>query len=364
MSSRGLLHGINGSTQKRRGMQQRGRVRIQVNLIKAVFFFFALNMSNTFTDTSPVRLSHTRKQTNKHTTSTKPWPRWTKAISGSTLESGADENTKKKQKTSKDQTTEWKSNSTPKCTYAHLFSSSRLCWETHWKTERDKATRDDHCDSQQSPNPGLSRSFSLQLLSVLASGWRIRDARVWPESSHDSHRMTDGAAVLLIDILLGCGVGLGPWLLTAICCCSVLLLLGHKEAQCQADEAEWSSQAAGPHSLSQTATAHIPSFKWTAELREASGQVRQTQACWETGRNGRMERTHCSFSRRSPPPDVNKLRFALQIKQSLKKYHLAFSSSLYVSCSLLLFHFIMALSRSAFEVQTSHWEFQLFVSHR
>ncbi|KAF3834913.1 hypothetical protein F7725_027471 [Dissostichus mawsoni] len=58
---------------------------------------------------------------------------------------------------------------------------------------------------------------------------------------------------------------------------SLLLLLGHKEAQCRAEEAEWSSQAAGPHS--QTATAHIPSFKWPAEPMGASGpkmaEVRQ-----------------------------------------------------------------------------------------
>ncbi|KAL4000106.1 hypothetical protein ACER0C_007877 [Sarotherodon galilaeus] len=55
--------------------------------------------------------------------------------------------------------------------------------------------------------------------------------------------------------------------------CALLPPLGHKESQCRAEEAEWSSQAAG-----QTVRAHIPSFKWTAEPGEASGQVRQTQA--------------------------------------------------------------------------------------
>lgn len=38
-----------------------------------------------------------------------------------------------------------------------------------------------------------------------------------------------------------------------------------------------SGLASQPQSDSQTATAHIPPFKWTAEPREASGQVRQTR---------------------------------------------------------------------------------------
>lgn len=91
----------------------------------------------------------------------------------------------------------------------------------------------------------------LQLSASLCPGKWVKHKRC--SGLVDTTHTTDGAAVLLIDILLGYGAGLGRWLLTVICCCSLLLLLGHKEAQCRAEEAEWNSQAAGSHRLSQTA---------------------------------------------------------------------------------------------------------------
>lgn len=69
----------------------------------------------------------------------------------------------------------------------------------------DRATRDDHCDSKQRPNSGLSSDFGPQLPSVLAS-WRSTRCLGLAGTSH----MTDGAAVLLIDILLSCRAGRGP----------------------------------------------------------------------------------------------------------------------------------------------------------
>ncbi len=102
--------------------------------------------------------------------------------------------------------------------------------------------------------------------------------------------MTDGAAVLLIDILRGCGAGLGPWLLTAICCRSLLLLLGHKEAQCRAEEAEWSSQAAGPHSPSQRARQPQLTFPPSNGLRSPGGpQVRSNRPRHTERQRGREE---------------------------------------------------------------------------
>lgn len=200
----------------------------------------------------------------------------------STFESRTDESWWKLE-TSKDQTTQWKSNSTPQYTHARLFSLSCYCRETHWEQEKDRATRDDHCEQRAVPllwpqpqlqplSSSLSRQTSESLVCVR------RERCPGPVAAS---LVTDGAAVLLIDIPPGCGGGLGPWLLTVICCRSLLPPLGHKESQCQTEEAEWSSQAAG-----QTVRAHIPSFKWTAEPGEASGQVRQTQAYWEAAREG------------------------------------------------------------------------------
>lgn len=101
-----------------------------------------------------------------------------------------------------------------------------------------------------------------------------------------------------IDIPRGCGAGLGPWLLTAICCRSLLLLLGHKEAQCRAEETEWSSQAAWASQSSQTARRPQLTFPPSNGLRSpgrAPGQVRKTRASWQTegGKNGGR---YCSFS--------------------------------------------------------------------
>lgn len=92
-------------------------------------------MSSTFMYTSTKRLPHTNRDTQKHhLLYTKPWPSWTKAISASTFEFRMTED-RQKQKTWKDQTTQRKSNSTPKYTNAHLSSLSLFC-QKH--TERKK----------------------------------------------------------------------------------------------------------------------------------------------------------------------------------------------------------------------------------
>lgn len=97
-----------------------------------------------------------------------------------------------------------------------------------------------------------------------------------------------------------------------------------------------SGRASQPQSDSQTATAHIPSLKWTAEPMGASGQVRQTQAYWEAAREGRMEGRYCSCSQLL----LTYLNFSLLCWENtyIIKYQikLASSLSLYVSCLLLL----------------------------
>lgn len=80
-----------------------------------------------------------------------------------------------------------------------------------------------------------------------------------------------------------------------------------------------SGRASQPQSDSQTATAHIPSFKWTVEPRGASGQVRQTQAYWEAARERRMEGRHCSFAQWPALSSISKLQFALLRKQLYHK---------------------------------------------
>lgn len=126
--------------------------------------------------TSPTDwLTHTRKKKQKT-----PWPRCTKAISGSTFESRMDEST---QKPSKDQTTEWKSNSTPKYTHAHLFSLSRFCWETHWKTDRKgiKPQGMTIVTVNSAPTPASASALSSSL------SWQTSESPVWVKYKMSAH---------------------------------------------------------------------------------------------------------------------------------------------------------------------------------
>ena len=79
---------------------------------------------------------------------------------------------RQKQKTSKDQTTEWKSNSTPKYTHAHLFSLSPFCDETHWKTEKGRSHMGMTIVTVSgAPTLASAPASAPQLLPALASRW-------------------------------------------------------------------------------------------------------------------------------------------------------------------------------------------------
>lgn len=103
--------------------------------------------------------------------------------------------------------------------------------------KRDKTTRDDQrnsCAPTLTPTPILILVSAAEAVKPGLYMWRDGD----------------GAAVFLIEILLHCVGGRGLRLRAAIC---FFLLLGHKEAQCRAEETEWSSQVAEPRSRGQIA---------------------------------------------------------------------------------------------------------------
>lgn len=55
MSSKGMLHNINGSLEKGTGLKKKGENESKTDQS----CFFALNMSNAFMDTNPKGLAHT-----------------------------------------------------------------------------------------------------------------------------------------------------------------------------------------------------------------------------------------------------------------------------------------------------------------
>lgn len=71
MSSKGLIHNINGPIEKRTGYKKKKKKGKNESKIDQSCFF-GLNMSNAFIDTNPKRLTHTSQQTDTHKNATTP----------------------------------------------------------------------------------------------------------------------------------------------------------------------------------------------------------------------------------------------------------------------------------------------------
>lgn len=284
---------------------------MRVNLIKAVF----CTQYEYHIHGHKPKETHTLKPTDtKNTTTNTPWPRWTKAISGSTFESRTDENRQKTENIKRSD------NGVKLHTQVHpcpsVFFIPLLLGNTlkGMKSQGMTIVTVSSAPTLASaPAPALSSSL------VLANQWitRVGEAQEMPGPgwyiSHDgwsccpphwySARLRSWARSLTLN--------------------GYLLLQSPPASGAQRGSVSgrrgWmelpSGRASQPQSDSQTATAHIPSSKWTEEPMGASGQVRQTQAYWEAAREGRMEGRYCSFSQRPASPDISKLLFALLRKQ-------------------------------------------------